>query len=435
MSEPIELTLDAIDNQLLDDTDGDLRRTVTSFGTRIITQHIPATHSAGVSMWVPVGSRDETPEVAGSTHFLEHLLFKGTDTRSAFDIAESFDRVGGETNAETAKEHTAYWARVVSTDLTMAVGTITDMLTNSLLNPAEFEMERGVILDELAMSKDSPTENVHEAFQQAIHGDTPLGRPVGGTPDIISALSRDKVLEHYHRHYAPNNLIVAVAGDIEHEAVVNMVTDALSASNWASRLKSSSRPRQRRSKLVHEGQEHYGRRDVEQAHVVIGTKGFCALADELPTFNVLLNVLGGSMSSRLFQEVREKRGLAYTTYAFGSSYAETGSFGMYAGTSPAKVDEVEKLMRAQLELLASEGPTALEMERVRGQVRGSVVLGQEDNWSRMMLIGRAEVSGRYKSIEQALDAINQVSAEDVKAMATDLVSRDFSRALVLPNNA
>ena len=141
------------------------------------------------------------------------------------------------------------------------------------------------------------------------------------------------------------------------------------------------------------------------------------------------------MSSRLFQEVREKRGLAYTTYAFGSSYAETGSFGMYAGTSPAKVDEVEKLMRAQLELLASEGPTALEMERVRGQVRGSVVLGQEDNWSRMMLIGRAEVSGRYKSIEQAIDAINQVSAEDVKAMATDLVSRDFSRALVLPNNA
>lgn len=439
MSEPIELTLDAIDNQLLDDTDGDLRRTVTSFGTRIITQHIPATHSAGVSMWVPVGSRDETPEVAGSTHFLEHLLFKGTDTRSAFDIAESFDRVGGETNAETAKEHTAYWARVVSTDLTMAVGTITDMLTNSLLDPAEFEMERGVILDELAMSKDSPTENVHEAFQQAIHGDTPLGRPVGGTPDIISALSRDKVLEHYHRHYAPNNLIVAVAGDIEHEAVVNMVTDALSASNWASQLKSSSRPRQRRSKLATsegaQSAEMVRRRDVEQAHVVIGTKGFCALADELPTFNVLLNVLGGSMSSRLFQEVREKRGLAYTTYAFGSSYAETGSFGMYAGTSPAKVDEVEKLMRAQLELLASEGPTALEMERVRGQVRGSVVLGQEDNWSRMMLIGRAEVSGRYKSIEQAIDAINQVSAEDVKTMATDLVSRDFSRALVLPNNA
>ncbi len=439
MTPPIDLPLARVDAALLDTAEGEVHRTVTPAGTRILTQKVPATRSVGLSLWVPVGSRDETPAEAGSTHFLEHLLFKGTASRSAFDIAEAFDRVGGESNAETAREHTNYWARILSDDLPMAVEVLADMLADSSIAPADFDMERGVILDELAMADDSPTEIVHDAFQLAVHGDTPLGRPVGGTPEAIRAVARDSVVSHYRSHYAPDSLVVAAAGDVDHERLAELVEAAIARSGWAASPSSDVAPRPRRSTEAPEVPDHddevVRRRDVEQAHLVVGTRGRRALDADGPTMSVLLAVLGGSMSSRLFQEVREKRGLAYTTYAFESAYTDTGSFGMYAGTSPAKIGEVEAIMRGQLEDLAANGPTEAELVRVRGQVRGGVALGLEDNWSRMMRLGRSEVAGLYKTVEESLAAIDAVTADDVRRLAASLASQPIARALVLPLDA
>lgn len=418
--------------------DGDTRidRTILGCGTRVLTQTIPATKSAGISLWVPVGSRDEGECTAGSTHFLEHLLFKGTNKRTALDIAVAFDSVGGESNAETAREHTAYWARVRDADLNMAIETLTDMVTDSRLGEEDFAMERGVILDELAMGEDSPTETVHEAFQLAVHGDRPIGRPVGGTSQAISAVGRLDVWEHYQAHYGPSSLIVAAAGHVDHAHVVERVQAALEASPWDH--VSAAAPRPRRSTNATPIADHEKdltrRRDVTQAHVVIGCEGLSATDPLGPTMSVLLSILGGSMSSRLFQEVREKRGLAYTTYAFDVAYSDTGTFGMYAGCSPDKVDEVEAIMRAQLEDLAAGGPTEEEMTRVRGQVRGGVVLGLEDNWSRMMRLGRSEIIGRYRPIDESLAEFDAVDAAAVRALAASLLPKLDCRALVLPQD-
>lgn len=439
MTPPIELPLDATRAHLLDDSEGDISRSVTSSGTRIITQQIPTTRSVALGLWVPVGSRDESAQHQGSTHFLEHLLFKGTKKRSAFDIAAAFDGVGGESNAETAREHTAYWARILGEDLPMAVEVLTDMLTDSLIEPEHFEMEREVILDELAMADDSPTEVLHEAFQTAIHGDVALGRPIGGTPEVIRRVSREDVWAHYQDSYGPDSLIVAVAGNVDHERLAEMMKEALASSSWAQRLNEVNSPRPRRTTEEPAPCDHerhiVHRRDVEQAHLIVGTTGLRAKHEDWAVMSVLISVLGGSMSSRLFQEVREKRGLAYTTYAFHSAYADTGSFGMYVGTSPAKVKEVQRIMLGQLEDLATSGPSEDELERVRGQVRGGIALSLEDNLSRMMRLGRAEMSGEYRTVPETLSAIDEVGVEDVRALAQRLASQARSSALVLPKDA
>ena len=429
----LPLTPDAA-SMSFDDGDTRICRSIGSTGVRVLTQQVPAAQSVSASLWVPVGSRDEDPARAGSTHFLEHLLFKGTARRSALDIAVAFDSVGGESNAETGREHTAYWARVRDADLGAAIDVLVDMVTGSVLDPADFDTERGVILDELAMGDDNPVEVVHDAFQLAVHGDTPIGRPVGGTADAIRAVGRDDVWEHYQAHYGPSSLIVAAAGNVDHESVCERVQAALDGSPWDGR--SAAAPRPRRSTALSPITDHdkdvTRRRDVTQAHVIIGCEGLSATDPAGPTMSVLLSVLGGSMSSRLFQEVREKRGLAYTTYAFDIAYSDTGTFGMYAGCSPDKVDEVESIMRAQLEQLAADGPTEEEMTRVRGQVRGGVVLGLEDNWSRMMRLGRSEIIGRYRPIDESLAEFDAVEASDVRALAASLVTKLDCRALVLP---
>lgn len=438
MTDYIDLLLENSDHTTFTDGDTTVERTILPCGVRIVTQQVPATRSVGVSLWAPVGSRDESPRHAGSTHFLEHLLFKGTHKRSALDIAAAFDAVGGESNAGTGKETTDYWARVLDTDAHMATQTLIDMVTGSVLDPQAFELEREVILDELAMSEDSPTDVVHEAFQLAIHGDTPLGRPIGGTPEAIQAVTRDDVWEHYQQHYAPNNLVVAAAGSINHSELVDWVNEELAASTWANLARESHAPRPRRN-INPDGSEYASdehtvirHRDVEQAHIIIGAPSMPAMDERRPIMSVLLSVLGGSMSSRLFQEIREKRGLAYSTYAFDAPYSDAGAFGMYAGTSPNKIDEVERIMFDQLALLAAEGPTEEELVRVRGQLRGGLALGLEDSLSRMLRLGRSEVAGRYYTVDTSLARINAVSADDVRELASELASRPMRRALVLP---
>lgn len=411
-----------------------MRRSVLPGGVRVLSQHIPGLRSATIGAWIGVGSRDEVPEHAGSTHFLEHLLFKGTPSRSALDIAEAFDRVGGESNAATAKEYTCYYARVIDTDLRMATQVILDMVTSATLDADDFELERGVILEELAMSDDDPGDVAHERFAEAIHGGHPLGRPIGGTPDIIKAVSREAMLAHYREHYTPRNLVVTAAGGVDHDELCGWVLEGLNAGGWD--LDEDAEPVRRRD--AHQQVEAtltprlVLARDIEQAHVLVGAEGLRAADPRRNEMGVLSTILGAGMSSRLFQEIREKRGLAYSVYSFAQGHAETGQFGMYAACSPSKADDVVALLHAELERL-TEGISDGELERAKGQIAGSTVLRLEDSYSRMSRLGKAELTfGELWSIGEALDQVHAVTAEQVVALASDIAGRSRVEVRVGP---
>ncbi len=411
-----------------------IRRSVLSGGVRVLTEHIPGMRSATIGAWIGVGSRDETPEHAGSTHFLEHLLFKGTTKRDSLEIAETFDRVGGESNAITAKEFTCYYARVLDADAGMAVEVILDMVTSAVLDADEFETERGVILEELAMNDDDPSDVAHERFAQAVLGGHPLGRPIGGTPDIIKAVPRSAVLEHYRDNYISPTLVVTAAGGIEHEQVCAWVTDALAAGGWDQDAGAVPAARRDTVAAVEAATvpEVVVAREIEQAHIVLGARGFRATDESRAALSVYNAILGGGMSSRLFQEIREKRGLAYSVYSFGSPNAETGLFGMYGACAPANADQVTALLAGEMERMA-EGVSEDELARAKGQFAGATVLRLEDSYSRMSRLGRAElVIGELWSIGEALDQVRAVTAEDVTAVATELASRDRSTVRVGP---
>ena len=425
------------DGELIAGQDGaTIRRTVLPGGVRVISEHLPGQRSASLGAWVGVGSRDETDGHFGSTHFLEHLLFKGTVRRTALDIAEAFDAVGGEANAATGKEHTCYYARVLDTDLPMAVDVIADMVTSAAIDADELETEREVILEELAMNDDDPSDVVHERFAETVLAGHALGRPIGGTPETIRAVPRDAVWEHYRWHYRPETLVVSAAGGVDHDALVSQVAAALVAGGWD--LDPSRAPRARRdgsdvSGIGTQPHELTVRRAVEQANVVIGSTGISATDDRRFTLSVLNAVLGGGMSSRLFQEIREKRGLAYSTYSFASAHGGLGTFGLYAGCAPAKVDQVTKILGEELDRFADGGITDAELRRSVGQLSGGLVLGLEDSGSRMSRLGKAElVYGELMTLEESLERIRAVTADDVRELAADLASRPRSVVRVGP---
>ncbi|GAA4423525.1 pitrilysin family protein [Georgenia halophila] len=434
-----------------------IRRSVLPGGIRVLTEAMPAQRSTAVAAWVAVGSRDETDGHHGSTHFLEHLLFKGTPARSALDIAEAFDAVGGEANAATGKEHTAYYARILDVDLPMATDVILDMVTSCLLDPAELETERGVILEELAMNDDDPIDVAHERFSLAVLGDHPLGRPIGGTAESIRAVPREAVVEHYRRTYVPSELVVTAAGSVDHDALCEQVLDAVRRGGWD--LDPQAAPAARRLgvadarargvdvpgsgavvlpgpesvRLPTTGSATTVHRPTEQANVLLGGPGIPAGDDRRYILSVLTTVLGGGMSSRLFQEVREKRGLAYATYAFASAYAEAGTFGLYAGCAPGNVEEVTELLGAEWQRLADEGISEEELRRGIGQLRGNMVLGLEDNGSRMSRLGRAEiVHGELVDLDELIARISAVTAAQVRDLAAELAAAPRSIVIVGP---
>jgi predicted Zn-dependent peptidase len=396
---------------------------------------MPGLRSATIGCWVGVGSRDEASGHFGSTHFLEHLLFKGTQRRTAMDIATAFDAVGGEANAVTGKEHTCYFARVLDEDLPMAVDVLCDMVTSAQLGEQDVESERGVILEELAMNDDDPADVVHERFAELVLGPHALGRPIGGTPETINAVGRDDIAEHYQEHYRSEGIVVTAAGGVDHDVVCAMVAEQLRRSGWS--LPDDVQPAPRRPAAEQVAGTRGGRvvlnRATEQANVVLGTTGLTATDPRRYTMSVLNAVLGGGMSSRLFQEIREKRGLAYSVYSFASGYSDGGYFGLYAGCTPARVDQVITLLGAELERLAGSGLSAEELARAHGQLCGGLVLGLEDTGSRMSRLGKAElVHGEYVGLDEALERVREVTAKDVQELAADLVSRPRSLAVVGP---
>ncbi|WP_435299836.1 M16 family metallopeptidase [Timonella sp. A28] len=428
------------ENELNVEHDGAIiRRTVLPGGVRVLTEQLPGQRSATVGAWVNVGSRDEQDGHYGSTHFLEHLLFKGTPRRTAMDIAESFDAVGGEANAVTGKENTCYYARVLDTDLPMAVDVISDMVTSALLDPEELETERGVILEELAMNDDDPGDVAHEQFSATVLAGHDLGRPIGGTPETINKVPREAVWAHYQEHYQPETLVFTAAGNVDHDVLCGQISDALKIGGW--QLDDGAIPRARRDTTALEGigltsRELTISRSVEQANVIIGSTGITATDDRRFQLSVLTAVLGGGMSSRLFQEIRERRGLAYSTYCFGSSHVGTGTFGLYAGCAPTKVDQVTELLVAELEKMADSAITEAELKRSIGQLSGSLVLGLEDSGSRMNRLGRAElVTGDLYSLQETLERIQAVTREEVQSLAIELAERPRSVVRVGPFTA
>ena len=399
-----------------------IRRTVLPGGLRVVTESMPTVRSVAFGVWVGVGSRDETPGLAGASHFLEHLLFKGTKRRSALDIAAVMDAVGGEMNAFTAKEYTCFYARVLDTDLPLAVDVVSDMVTSSLITPADFESERGVILEEIAMHDDAPDDIVHDAFAKAIFGDHPLGRPVLGSVDSITAVSRTSVHGYYKRRYKPGQMVVSVAGNVDHARVVRLVRKAFGPMLEAAGTSVPAEPRQPRTGPPVVGGIQVTRRPTEQANLVLGTGGLARGDERRFALGVLNNALGGGMSSRLFQEVRERRGLAYSVYSYHSQYADTGLFGVYAGCAPSRVREVLSLCREQIDLVVTKGITAEEIARGKGQLKGSLVLGLEDTSSRMHRIGKGElVHGEQLTVDEVIARIDAVTPEDVRAVAADVL--------------
>ncbi len=437
---PVSLDLAAGLDQVLHEQEGSFtRRSVLPGGVRLLTERDPGVRSASVGFWLPVGSRDEKPEHAGSTHFLEHLLFKGTPTRSALDIARAFDEVGGESNAVTAKEHTCYYARVRSVDLPMALSTLADMVTSASIAGDAFTTEREVILEELAMAEDDPTDVGHEALIASVLGeDTALGRPVGGTPATINDVSVEAVREHYRSHYVSANLVVTAVGDVDHDEVAAMLLENLARGGWD--LGEGVAPRQRRAQQGFTYPNATGDnrgldalkngavtkrlvRETEQTHLFLGGPAIPAWDERRHSLSVAMAILGGGMSSRLFQEVREKRGLAYSVYGFTAAYRDAGLAGLYAACRPMNAEQVAKLLLEETERLGTDGIESDELARTLGHISGSMALSLEDTQSRMARLATAElVLGSYRTVDEALEAFRAVTRESVRDIASEVAS-------------
>jgi predicted Zn-dependent peptidase len=411
-----------------------VRRTVLPSGLRIVTEALPTTRSAAIGVWVNVGSRDETATMSGASHFLEHLLFKGTKKRSALDISAEIEAVGGETNAFTTKEYTCYYARVLDADLPLAVDVLCDAVADSVLDPADVETERAVILEEIAMHEDEPGDEVHDIFTEAIFGDHPLGRLISGTEQTIAPMTRTQINGFYRRRYTPPRIVIAAAGNLDHATVVRLVRKSLAGSplDAAPAAPAGLRDAGKRVRTM-PAHTVVCSRDTEQAHIVLGAGGFGRVDERRFALGVLNDVLGGGMSSRLFQEIREKRGLAYSVYSYGSQYADAGLFGVYAGCAPGKVEEVLDLTRAELRRVAADGVTAEEIARGKGMVKGAYVLGLEDTGSRMSRLAKSELLyGDLMSVDELLARVEKVTIDEVNALAAELLSQSMSLAVVGP---
>jgi predicted Zn-dependent peptidase len=410
-----------------------VRRTVLPSGLRIVTEEVPSVRSAAIGIWVNVGSRDETPAVAGASHFLEHLLFKGTTRRTALEISATIEAVGGEMNAFTSKEYTCFYARVIDTDLPMAIDVVSDLITSSIVSALDVDAERKVVLEEIAMRDDDPSDLVHDLYAETYYGDTTLGRPILGTIKSIKEMSRGSVFNYYKKKYLPQDLVVAVAGNIKHKRVVAMVEEALSRDNF---LDVKGSPQIRPNTPVKTKPMHTVgllTRKTEQAHMFYGMEGVARADDRRFAMGVLASALGGGMSSRLFQEIREKRGLAYSVYAYAQQFAGSGQIGFYAGCNPTKAIEVVEIIREILADVAENGMSHEEIERAKGAVRGSLVLSQEDSGSRMSRIGKNEiVYGQVMGFDDILKAISRVNPTDVREIASEYLTKSPTLALVGP---
>jgi predicted Zn-dependent peptidase len=395
----------------------------------VVTESMPHVRSVTIGYWIGIGSRDERGPVAGASHFLEHLLFKGTKRRTAIEIAEALDAVGGDMNAFTSKEYTCFYAQCLDRDTPLAIDVLGDLITSARIRSADVDAERDVVLEEIRMHLDTPDDLVHSEFSQALYGEHPLAREVLGTERSITEMTRDQVHRYYKRHYVPENLTVVAAGNIDHDDVVREVATALSG------LEPAGRPTVSRPGFdgIAAPQVVLRERPTEQSHVVLGGLGLQRGDDRRFAASVLNQALGGGMASRLFQEVRERRGLAYSVYSYHGMHADTGSFAVYAGTAPKKVRTVIDVLRTELDRARREGITDAELERAKGNLAGSMLLALEDTGSRMGRIGKGIATDtELLTLDETLAAVEAVTADDVRALSAELLSGPFTLAVVGP---
>ncbi len=403
------------------------RKSTLPNGMRVITEAMPYVRSASLGIWADVGSAAETPEQRGVSHLVEHMLFKGTPKRSAREIAETMDAVGGNLNAFTDKEATCYYAKVIDHHVPLAIDVLSDMFLNSLFAPGELAKEQRVVLEEIRMYDDSPDEMIHDLFVSTMWHGSHLGEPTIGYAETVSALTSDDLRAHLRLRYAPGSVVFTAAGNVDHDTIVGLVAAAFGSYGGRATDVLAERPALTPATRVKT-------KDTEQAYIVLGTRGLSVRDERRYILSVLDTILGGGMSSRLFQEVREKRGLAYSVYSFQQGYREAGLFGISAGTSPASAQECVDVIVDELLRLGERGPTAAEVTLAREHIKGSLTLSLESSSSRMIRLGRGEFNlGSQLEIEEIERRLDAVTVEEVAALASELfVPQDFGLCVLGP---
>mgnify|MGYP004532986109 FL=1 len=386
-------------------------------GLHVVGERLPYLRSVSIGVWMRVGSMMETPAENGLSHFLEHMVFKGTEKRSTRDIAEEMDAVGGQMNAFTGKDCTCFYAKVIDEDLPLAVDILSDMTLHASLDEAEFKKERGVILEEISMEEDSPEDVVHELLSRIQFGNQAAGMPILGPAEQIAAYTRDDLANYRARHYHPENCVVALAGNYDPEQVLALIQQYFG--EWK---KSGQRQTVPPMQPI-PGQKAAKEKDTEQLHICLGYPGTFLGSDELYPMSVMNNLLGGAMSSRLFQKIREEMGMAYSIYTYPSTYVGCGTFAVYAGVSPKNGHAVLDETLRQLDLLCRDGVTEKEFREAKNQLRGSYLLGLESPGSRMQSMGRGQLHlDRCRTPEETVAKIEAVTIESVNAVARRIFS-------------
>jgi len=379
---------------------------------------MPQVRSVSIGVWVKVGSRNEPAERAGVSHFIEHLLFKGTQGRTAEEIAQAIDSVGGTLDAFTSRENTCLYAKVLGQDVPLAMDLLSDLLLRPRLDPADIEKERRVVLEEIKMVEDDPDDLIHDLFAMQFWRDHPLGRPVLGFRQTLQAVGRQDVVDHLRDFYQPDRVIVAAAGDLEHARVAELTCSAFGEWRGRSIVSNGSSP-------VSYHTVHHEERDSAQLHLVLGADGLPYGHKDRYAFYLVNAILGSSMSSRLFQEIREKRGLAYSIYSYQASYQDSGLLAVYAGTSAEAYPQVVDLIRAEFARLRQEPVAMEEFRRAKAQLKGNLLLGLESTSSRMTRLAKTEIYfGRYFDLDEIIQGIDEVSPETFAGLNRSLFEPD-----------
>ncbi|MFC4103515.1 M16 family metallopeptidase [Paenibacillus xanthanilyticus] len=399
-----------------------------SNGLRVVVEYIPTCRSVSFGIWVKTGSRNETPANNGISHFIEHMLFKGTEKRSAKDIADLFDGIGGNVNAFTAKEYTCYFAKVLDQHLPLAVDALSDMFFNSQFDDNELAKEKNVILEEIAMYEDTPDDKVHDEASRASYGDHPLAYSILGLEERLTAMTSDTLRNYMKSNYRIDNTVIAVAGNVEKEALIELLERHFGA--FANRGTDSPI-----TAPAFEGTYLFHKKKTEQNHICMTFPGLSIADPQLYAMILLNNAVGGGMSSRLFQEIREKRGLAYSVYSYHTSYADSGLFTVYAGTAPKQTKDVLDLTIEMMQELSAKGLSDAELHRGKEQLKGSLILSLESTSSRMNRLGKNELMiGRHYTLDELLARIDAVSMDDIRDVTKRMLSVPFAVAMVGSND-
>jgi predicted Zn-dependent peptidase len=401
------------------------RKDTLTNGIRVVSETLPKSRSVSIGVWVKVGSRHEPEEIGGVSHFIEHLFFKGTEKRTAKDIAIEMDSIGGEMNAFTSQETTTYYAKVVDDHLPVAIDILSDILLHSKFDPLEMEKERKVILEEIKGVEDTPDDYIHELFTNTVWADNSLGRPILGTRDTIKALKHKDIVSYIDDYYSPKEIVISVAGNFEHARLVELLNESFGKLARGGTAKKEVTPAFNQAIVVKKKQ-------LEQVQICVGCKGMPYTHEDRFVISALNTVLGNSMSSRLFQEIREQNALAYSIFSYVTSYRDTGLLTVYAGTDPSNALEVVRLVTRELRKIKDEGITSAEETRVRNQIKGSLVLSLESSTSHMSRLARQEIYfGKYLSMDDIIKGVEKVTAEQVQRVATQLFTRENTSLTIL----